>query len=104
MATYRDLSSVWSDLAALIATLPKEERRRYIEGFHALIHDMRQNIGNIYSAETLIRRELSEKPETVELLDVIRTASQRTMGMITDLARPFDKEITTPITRPPFEP
>ena len=104
MQPQRDFLPVWKDLASLIKTLPPEEQRRYQLYFGLLAHDLRQVIGIIYSAESLLRRKKGLPPEDLELLDMIRNASKRAMGLVSDFAQPFDGQITLPLSRPSEDP
>jgi hypothetical protein len=97
MLPKRDFDQVWKDLASLIKTLPLEEQRRFQVNIGFFAHDMRQALGIIYSAEGLIRRKKSLPAEDVELLEMIRGASKRAMGLLTDFAQPFDGQITLPL-------
>jgi signal transduction histidine kinase len=100
MQPKRDFDQVWKDLASLIKTLPSEEQRRYQVNLGFFAHDMRQVLGIIYSAESLLRRKKNLPPEELELLEMIRNASKRAMGLLTDFAQPFDGLITLPLNDP----
>jgi signal transduction histidine kinase len=104
MQPKRDFAQVWKDLASLIKTLPLEEQRRYQLNFGLLAHDLRQVLGIIYSAESLLRRKKGLPPEELELLEMIRNASKRAMGLVTDFAQPFDGQITLPLSNPSEDP
>lgn len=96
------LAAVWRELAALVSTLPLEERQRCQDAIHLLVHDLRQDSGVIYGAEALLRRETASQTGLIELLDIIRTANRHAMGLLTEFARPFDhEEITLPGQKPP---
>lgn len=96
-----DMTPVWRDLAALINSLPLEERQRYQAAIRRLVHDLRQDSGIIYSAEALVRREVTGQPSLTELLDIIRAANQRAMRLLAAFARPFDPEVTLPVRTHP---
>jgi len=98
MQPKRDFVEVWKDLASLIKTLPPEEQRRYQLNFGLLAHDLRQVIGIIYSAESILRRKKALPPEDLELLEMIRNASKRAMGLVSDFAQPFDGQVTLPLS------
>ena len=100
MQTIPNLKPIWEDLAKMLAELPLDEQARYLSAIGTLLHDLRQNIATIYTAEGLLRRSISESAETSDLLDIIRTSSQRAIGLVTDLAQPFDRAITLPLNRP----
>ncbi len=95
------ISTIWQDLADLIDALPPEEQTRYTTAIAWLVHELRQSIGIIYYAETLLRRGESVTEDAGEILDSIRQANQRAIKMVTDLARPFDRGITLPLTLHP---
>ncbi len=90
-------SDVWADLAALIEAQPEAERLRYQRHLSRLIHDMRATFGIVYSAESLFRRKYPPTPDQAELLDMVRDASKRAVGLLTEFARPFDSGITIPL-------
>ena len=92
MLTGEKSSSAWKELAAMIATLPPEEQKRYRGSIRELIHDLRQCLAIHHSAEALLRMTIPNTPENLELLDSIRSANQRALSLITDFAHPFDKE------------
>ncbi len=100
MEPKRDFVQVWKELASLIKTLPPEEQRRYQLNFGLLAHDLRQVIGIIYSAESILRSRKGLPPEDLELLEMIRNASKRAMGLVSDFAQPFDGQITLPLSYP----
>lgn len=102
MQSQRDFLQVWKDLASMIKTLPPEEQRRYQLYFGLLAHDLRQVIGIIYSAESLLRRKKGLPPGYRS--DMIRNASKRAMGLVSDFAQPFDGQITLPLSRPSEDP
>jgi len=89
-----DLKVVWKDLASLIDALPEDEKARYLGAIRILIHDLRQNIAITQSAEALLRRSIPATPDNLELLDSIRVADRRAIELVSDLAQPFDSEIT----------
>ena len=92
-----ELKATWTALADLIDSLPKDDKHRYQTAIRLLVHDLRQNIGIIYNAESLLRRGIPNTTENLELLDSIRTANQRSIAVVTDLAKPFDRDITAPL-------
>ncbi len=104
MQPKHDFLQVWKDLASLIKTLPPEEQRRYQLNFGLLAHDLRQVIGIIYSAESLLRRKKGLPPEDLELLEMIRNASKRAMGLVSDFAQPFEGQVTLPLSRSSEDP
>jgi signal transduction histidine kinase len=104
MELKRDYDQVWKDLASLIKSLPLEEQRRYQINIGMFTHDLRQVVGIIYSAESLLRRTKGLPAEELELLEMIRNASKRAIGLITDFAQPFDGLITLPLGNSPEDP
>ena len=101
MDPQKDLATLWQELSNLIDDLPLEEQTRFHNGVRMMVHDLRQNVSIIYGAESLLRRTIPDTEDNQELLDSIRTANQRIIGLITDLARPFDREITMPSRQRP---
>ena len=83
---------VWSDLEALINSLPSEQRRRYRTGFKVFLHDVRQNFAIINNAEALLRRAIPSTPENVSLLDSIQSANQSAASLVAEFAQPFEIE------------
>jgi len=90
----------WQHLAELIHRLPPEEQQNIQRMITQFTHDLRQNMGNIITAEVLLQRSLAEDASQKELLDIIHSSTQKAVGLITDMARPFDDEITIPSHRP----
>ena len=101
MQPQEELKYVWKDLADLIARLPAAEQARFQYAFRLFVHDLRHSISVIYGAETLLRRSITANPDDIELLDSIQVANQRSIKLVTDLAQPFDREITLPLQSPP---
>jgi signal transduction histidine kinase len=81
------------ELAELVNTLPAQERLRYQREIGQLAHDVRSAMGVILTAESLLRRQYQGASEDVELLDMIRNAGKRVLGLMTDFSKPFDGEI-----------
>jgi signal transduction histidine kinase len=104
MEPKRDYDQVWKDLASLINSLPPEEQHRYHINIGMFTHDLRQVVGIIYSAESLLRRSESLPAEELELLEMIRNASKRAIGLITDFAQPFDGMISLSLGNSPEDP
>ncbi|MBN1147465.1 MAG: hypothetical protein JXA78_09425 [Anaerolineales bacterium] len=96
-----DLQDAWQDLASLIEALPMEEKVRFQNAIRMLSHDLRQNIAITQGAEALLRRSIPGTPENLELLDSIRIANQRVIGLVTDLIKLFDSDSDLPAHRPP---
>jgi signal transduction histidine kinase len=96
-----EVPNIGEELAALLGQLPHEERKHYQSAIARMVHDLRQSVGIIYTAETLLRRKSELTPEDIELLDAIDTASKRAMGTLTDFVKPFDKGITVPTIHRP---
>ncbi|MGE5222128.1 MAG: hypothetical protein ACM3PY_06805 [Omnitrophica WOR_2 bacterium] len=101
MPAKNEYKEVWKGLADLIDGLPAEERVRYQSNIAMFIHDLRQVIGIIYSAEGILRKTHEDNQEDVEVLDMIRRSTQRGIRLLTDFAQPFDAGITLPIGNPP---
>jgi hypothetical protein len=79
------------ELANLIESLPPDEKDRYQRGFAALIHDLRQTIGIIYTADSLLQRKPEISPEDAELMQAIERASKRAVSILSDFSKPFDQ-------------
>ncbi len=101
MPSKNEYREVWKDLADLVNGLPEEQRLRYQNNIALFIHDLRQIIGIVYSAEGILRKTHEDDPEDVEVLDMIRKATQRGIRLLTDFAQPFDAGITLPVGNPP---
>jgi signal transduction histidine kinase len=97
----QDEQQIWQDLVGMIKDLAPEERRRYMWALLVLVHDLRQNIGIIYSAEGLLRRKIGSDPQEAELLDAIHKSSQRVINLLTAFSEPLDADITIPVRKPP---
>jgi signal transduction histidine kinase len=94
-----EMKEAWKDLAALIEGLPAEKQERYLIAIRTMVHDLRQSMGIISSAEALLRHSMGEAPENLELLDSIHKANQRADGLVTDFARPFERGIASTLSR-----
>jgi signal transduction histidine kinase len=92
---------IGKELATLIDTLPEENRALYRRGISKMVHDLRQTMSIIFTAEKLLRDNPKMPAEDIELLEAINTSCKRAMSMLTDFARPFDTGITLPLKRPP---
>ena len=88
--------TLWQHLAQVIATLPPQEQARFQREIAMFAHDLRQSLGSIVGAETLLRRTAPLDADATELLDVIHKATQRAVRLVTDMARPFDSDLTIP--------
>jgi len=91
-----EVPNIGEELAVLLGQLPHDERKRYQLEISRMVHDLRQAVGIIYTAETLLRRKPDLTPDDIELLDAIDTASKRAMGTLTEFVKPFDKGVTVP--------
>ncbi len=92
--------NTWKELAALVNSLPDEDRLRYQQAINRTIHDLRSVIGIIFSAESLLRRKREGCDEDTELLDIIEDSSKQAISMLTEVAKPFDNQVTVPLSRP----
>jgi signal transduction histidine kinase len=79
------------ELAKLIDTLPAEEKEHLQNGIAGLVHDLRQTIGIIYTADSLLQRRTDINPEEAELLQAIDRASKRAVSILSDFSTPFDR-------------
>ncbi len=96
MAANSSAQTLWEHLATVIATLPQEEQQRFQREIAHFAHDLRQSLGSIVGAESLLRRTVPPSEDNIELLDVIHQATQYAVRLVTEMARPFDSEITIP--------
>ncbi len=92
MQTPEPPHDIGCELAALINSLPAEERVKYIEEIGRLVHDVRAAVGVIHTAETLLRRKLNTTAEDIELFDMIHHAGQRMLGLMADFSQPYNAE------------
>lgn len=103
MPDKEEIPGLGIELSAIFDTLPEEQRVHFRTETSRLIHDMRQAISIIFTAEKLLRADAKMPTEDFELLDAIDTASKRAMGILTDFARPFDTGKTLPLKRQPVK-
>lgn len=90
MPEREDFLALGTELAELIGTLPSEKRDYFHHGVAALVHDLRQTIGIIYTADTLLIRKLENSPEDIELMQAIDRASKRAVSILADFSKPFE--------------
>ncbi|MBN2148655.1 MAG: hypothetical protein JW726_14810 [Anaerolineales bacterium] len=88
-------------LAKLIEQLPPEERGYYQRGIAGFVHDIRQSLCIIFTANALLRRKVNLSDEEIELLNAIDTANKRALFLVTDFAKPLDSNITIPLGKRP---
>lgn len=96
----KDMNAVWKDLSKLIESLPKEDYFRYLAAIRNLVHDLRHSVAIIYGVETILRNSLDESPTNQELLDSLHQANQRINELVSNFAKSFDREDTTPANLP----
>ena len=90
MPEREDILQLGTELANLIEALPPEEQEHFIRGIGKLVHDLRQAIGIIYTADTLLLRKPELNPEDAELMQAIERASMRAVAILSDFSKPFD--------------
>jgi signal transduction histidine kinase len=90
MPEREDFLGLGTELANLIESLPPEEKDRFYHGLAALVHDLRQAIGIIYTADSLLLRGTDLSPEDTELMQAIERASKRAVTILSDFSKPFD--------------
>lgn len=86
-----DFLKLGYELAELIGSLPPERMEYFQRGIATLVHDLRQTIGIIYTADSLLLRKADCIPEDAELMHAIDRASKRAVGILSDFSKPFDK-------------
>lgn len=67
------------------ASLPQDKQDEFAAVVHIFAHDLRQPLGQIFSAEELLRRSLNKgevSPDLIELLDIIREANRNASGYV----------------------
>jgi signal transduction histidine kinase len=82
------------ELAAVLNQLSPEQRQHIQQGLAELVHDLRQSIGIIFTAEVLLRRRKTVPASELELLDTINTASKRSLDLLNSFAEPLEKKNT----------
>ncbi len=78
MTERHDSENPWPELAALVRSLPESQRSQLSEAFRTFAHDLRQHLGQIYSAQELLDRLLEGRDPTddvLEMLNVIKVAN-----------------------------
>lgn len=103
MSNLYELSDLGNELAILVNSLPPQEHQRIKQGVSHFVHDLRQSVGIILSAEKLLRRKMQSPSEDIELVDAIHTASQHIASLLADFAHPFESENPSNATTPPEE-
>ncbi|MDH5506423.1 MAG: hypothetical protein OEZ02_04315 [Anaerolineae bacterium] len=87
---------IWIRLAEMVNELPVEARLDYRLKLGEYLHDFRHILGLIVNSEDLIRRDLSTRPElasSMELLDIVRTATLRAVNHLDMLTEGFGNQI-----------
>ena len=96
MASEKPTKEVWQEIASMINSLPPDQRQKYQRALLLFVHDLRQSLGIIYSAETLLRRKITED-EDIEILNMIRSANKKAVNIVTEFAQPLDGDPTLPV-------
>jgi hypothetical protein len=91
MPEREDFIALGTELAELIGTLPSEQKDHFHRGIAALVHDLRQAVGIIYTADSLLLRKTDNNPEDAELMQAIDRACKRAVNILTDFSQPFDQ-------------
>jgi signal transduction histidine kinase len=82
----------WGGLTAWLASLPEDARQDYFRQMQTFAHDLRQPLGQIQSAEELLRRALKKtdaNSDLIELLDIVREANMRASAEVSDFVDAF---------------
>ena len=82
----------WDKLVDVIQSLPTENRQEVEDQIGDFIHDVKQSIAIVYSAQALLRRSSELPAGDIELLDMMQKACQRSLDILADFARQFDHE------------
>jgi signal transduction histidine kinase len=90
MPERQDFVALGTELAELIGSLPPEKMEYLQRGLATLVHDLRQTIGIIYTADSLLLRKGDCSPEDAELMHAIDRASKRAVNILSDFSTPFD--------------
>ena len=86
-----DFHVLGSELSELIESQSPEKMEYFHRGIATLVHDLRQTIGIIYTANALLLRKNDNNPEDAELMQAIDRATKRGVGILSDFSQPFDK-------------
>ncbi|MBW8012437.1 MAG: hypothetical protein FVQ83_14575 [Chloroflexi bacterium] len=87
---------IWDDLAELVNQLPQDERKRYRKNLGKFMHDLRNTLALITNSEDLIRRDFRERDDVdsvMELMNIVKTATHRASGHLTDIIESFGDQI-----------
>lgn len=87
---------IWDDLADLVNQLPLEERKRHRKNLGKFMHDLRNTLGLITNSQDLIRRDFRERDDVdsvMDLINIIKTATQRASVHLTDIIESFGDQI-----------
>jgi len=83
---------IGKELAALLDQLSPEEKERFRQSLAELVHDLRQSLGIIFTAEVLLRRRKTVPASELELLNTINIASKRSLDLLNNFAGPLEKK------------
>ena len=87
---------IWDDLAELVNQLPLDERKRYRKNLGKFMHDLRNTLALITNSEDLIRRDFRDREDVdsvMELMNIVKTATHRASGHLTDIIESFGDQI-----------
>jgi signal transduction histidine kinase len=90
MPEREDILELGNELANLIEALPPDEKELFQRRIGMLVHDLRQAIGIVYTADSMLLRKADNNPEDVELMQAIERASKRAVSILNDFSKPFE--------------
>jgi len=81
------MSTIWEDLSSLIDSLPPEERKTAYVKLQTWVHDLRGNLGVVYTSIGLLERHSS--PEQHEILQLMRENFHPIMASLEEIQRAY---------------
>jgi hypothetical protein len=91
MPDREDYLILGTELAELISSLPPDKMDHFQRGIARLVHDLRQTIGIIYTADSLLLRKSDHSQEDIELMQAIDRATKRAVSILADFSQPFNE-------------
>jgi hypothetical protein len=86
----------WQALVEAINSQPEPIRQVSWNQLRVFVHDLRQSIGQVNSAEGILRRMLEAAPpgpELIEMLDIIQSATGMAAASLADFTTGFIERI-----------